>query len=538
MTIEHWLESACADADRRELPELKPLLAALAGAMRTLRAADWNGTDTGGTWDEVSGVGDPATSGVSRQAVGEGGNAADAQAPAPRATLPPHFRTITELAPLVASGQVTSTSLTEACLAEIAAKSEPLRAFITVTADEALEQAAALDKEFGGGHRRGPLHGIPISLKDLIDMRAVPTTAASALRHGHVARADAPVVKRLRAAGAVLVGKTNLHEFAFGTTSDDTAYGAVRNPHDPSRSPGGSSGGSAVSIVTGMSVASIGTDTGGSIRIPSAACGTVGLKPTWGEVSARGVVPLSESLDHVGPLARSVADAWLLYLVLRGDGSAAHWPLPCRSAARGMRLGIPKPYFLETLDDDVRQRFAESLAWLRQAGAVTVDVVIPHSREIASVYSLVSLPEASAYHAITVADHPELYTPNVRLRVEMGRYLLGEDYVRAQHGRNVLRAEVDTALAGCDALALPTLPIPAPPIGALMMDVGASQQPVRNMMLRLTQLFNLTGHPAISLPMGTTASGLPCGFQLVGRRFETEPLLAVASACEPHLRLG
>jgi len=177
------------------------------------------------------------------------------------------------------------------------------------------------------------------------------------------------------------------------------------------------------------------------------------------------------------------------------------------------------------------------MAWLRQEGAETVDVVIPHAPEIASIYLHVSLPEAAAYHAITVAEHPELYTPNVRLRIEMGRYLLGEDYVRAQHGRGVLRAEVDTALAGCDALALPTLPIPAPPIGAATVDVAGSPQPVRNMMLRLTQLFNLTGHPAISLPMGAAASGLPCGLQLVGRRFETEDLLAVAAACEPHIHL-
>jgi aspartyl-tRNA(Asn)/glutamyl-tRNA(Gln) amidotransferase subunit A len=448
---------------------------------------------------------------------------------------PPHFRSITELAPLLAARAITSEALTEACLAEIAAKSEPLHAFITVTGDEALDRARALDRELAAGCCRGPLHGIPISLKDLIDVGGVPTTAASKVRQGHVASKDAPVTARLREAGAVFVGKTNLHEFAFGTTSEDSAYGAVRNPHDPARSPGGSSGGSAVSIVTGMSVASIGTDTGGSIRIPSAACGTVGLKPTWGEVPCDGVVPLSESLDHVGPLARCVADAWLLYLILRGDRSAALWPLPARPDVRGLRLGVPRPYFLDLVDDQVRQRFAESLAWLRQAGAETVDVVIPHAAEIGTIYLHTSLPEASAYHASAIEQHPELYTPNVRLRIEMGRYLLAEDYVRAQRGRNVLRAEVDTALAGCDALVMPTLPIAAPLVGANLVDIAGKQEPVRSMMLRLTQLFNLTGHPAISLPMAQTAAGLPCGMQLVGRRHATEALLGLASACETLL---
>jgi aspartyl-tRNA(Asn)/glutamyl-tRNA(Gln) amidotransferase subunit A len=450
-------------------------------------------------------------------------------------TAPLHFHTIAELAPLVAAGRISSEALTRACLAEIDAHDRALNAFITVLGDGALAQARERDAEIAAGRCRGPLHGMPISLKDLIDQAGVPTTAASRVREGHVAAADALVTARLREAGAVLIGKTNLHEFAFGTTSDDSAFGAVRNPHDPARSPGGSSGGSAVAIVAGMSVASIGTDTGGSIRIPAAACGTVGLKPAWGEVPCDGVVALSPSLDHVGPLARSVADAWLLYLVLRGDATAALWPLPAARALKGLRLGVPRPYFHDILDDEVRERFAESLAWLRQAGVRTVDVAVPHAPGIPPVYLHTSLPEATACHAATLASAPERYTRNVRLRLEMGRYVLAEDYVRAQTARDVLRAEVDAALDGCDALVLPTLPIPAPPIGAPTVDVGGTPQQVRPMMLRQTQLFNLTGHPAVSLPIGDTAAGLPCALQLVGRRRDTEGLLATAAACEPHL---
>ncbi|MDO8834101.1 MAG: amidase, partial [Vicinamibacterales bacterium] len=266
--------------------------------------------------------------------------------------------------------------------------------------------------------------------------------------------------------------------------------------------------------------------------IPSAACGIVGLKPTWDEIPASGVVPLSRALDHVGPLARTVTDAWLLYLVLTGNAAAAAWPLPAHGHVRGVRIGVPGPYFFDILDDEVRSQFSDTLARLTRAGAYVADVVIPHAAITGPVYSLTSLPEASAYHASVAAAHPDRYTPNVRMRIEMGRYLLAEDQARAQLGRDTLRREVDAALAGCDVLALPTLPIPAAPVGAASVDVAGRQESVRSMMLRLTQLFNLTGHPAMSVPMGRTRAGLPCGLQLVGRRHQTDALLADAAACE------
>lgn len=446
---------------------------------------------------------------------------------------PPHLRCITVLAPLIASRALSVTDLTAACLREIDAANPRLRAFVRVTADEAMALARDRDAEIAGGRYRGPLHGIPVALKDLIDQRGVPTTAASRVRDGHVAGADAPVTARLREAGAVLIGKTNLHEFAFGTTSEESAYGAARNPHDETRSPGGSSGGSAAAIVAGMAVAAVGTDTGGSIRIPAAACGIVGLKPTWDEIPAEGVVPLCRSLDHVGPMARSVADAWLLYLVLRGAATAASWPMPARTDVAGLRVGVPRGFFHDILDTDVRARVDAALGRLRDAGAHVSDVEIPHAALIPAVYLHTSLPEAAAYHAATVERYPERYEPGVRLRIEMGRYVLGEDYVRAAKGRGVLQAEVDAALDDHDVLAVPTLPIPAPPVGATTVDVSGRQEPVRNLMLRLTQLFNITGHPAVSLPCGLTGAGLPCGLQIVGRRHETEDLLGAAAACEP-----
>jgi aspartyl-tRNA(Asn)/glutamyl-tRNA(Gln) amidotransferase subunit A len=416
-------------------------------------------------------------------------------------------------------------------LERIAARNSAINAFITVLANEAIEQAGMLDEERRRGHVRGPLHGVPISIKDLIDVEGAPTTAASRVRMGQVAQADAPVVARLRRAGAVIIGKNNLHEFAFGTTNEESAFGPARNPHDLSRSPGGSSGGSAAAVAAGMGWASIGTDTGGSIRIPAAACGVVGLKPAPGEISTVGVVPLSPSLDHVGPIARTVSDASVLYDVLRGVD-----PLPLQPhAISQLRLGRLGGYFLERLDDGVRDRFEEALDRVHGAGASIVDVKIDHAPDIASVYFHIALPEAYAYHARMLERTPELYSEGVRTRLQMGREIPASDYLAAQRHRARLREDVDAVLKQCDALILPTLPIPAPRLGATTVTVGEFEEQVRPIMLRLTQLFNLTGHPAISLPCGETSEGLPCGFQLAGQHGRTSALLAVALACEPYI---
>jgi aspartyl-tRNA(Asn)/glutamyl-tRNA(Gln) amidotransferase subunit A len=431
--------------------------------------------------------------------------------------------------------ELTAVRVTEECLRRIEADNPRLNAFILVLADQALRQAREADQELAAGHDRGPLHGVPISIKDLLDIRGLPTTAASRVREGHVAEQDAPAIAHLRQAGAVFIGKTNLHEFAFGTTNEDSAFGPALNPHDAMRSPGGSSGGSAASIAAGMALASIGTDTGGSIRVPAAACGTVGLKPSFGEVSVDGVVPLSHTLDHVGPLTQSVSDACLVYHALLGDAQAT---IPAPVPMHGLRLAVPRKYFCDLLDDDVRARFEEALDRLRTAGAHLDDIEIHHALDLAPVYLHLVLADAAAFHAATLEAVPERYTPPVRMRLEMGRYILAEDYVRALAGRERLRREVDAALAQHDALVLPTLPIPAPRIGASSVQVGATTEPVRNVMLRLTQLFNVTGHPAISIPCGVTPDGLPCGLQLAGARMQTDALLKVALACEPHIGSG
>jgi aspartyl-tRNA(Asn)/glutamyl-tRNA(Gln) amidotransferase subunit A len=436
------------------------------------------------------------------------------------------LRSLADVARLVQRGHVSPVDLVRSCLSRIEARRE-LNAFITVMDDAALADAAAAEREIAAGHYRGPLHGIPVSLKDLIDVAGTPTTSGSAVPPRLPAR-DAPIVERLRRAGAVIIGKTNLHEFAFGTTGDESAFGAVKNPFDVTRSAGGSSSGAAVALVEGMCFAALGTDTGGSIRIPAAACGVVGLKPAYGELSCEGIVPLSATCDHVGPLTRTVGDARRVYDAL---SDAARPPArPARVA-----LGVPGGYLLERLDEEVRAALGRVSVAILEAGHTILDVEIEHAPLTPDVYLHIVLPEAARYHAATLAAYPEAYSPGVRLRLEMGGYVLAEDYVRAMQTREKLRASVDLALERCDALLLPALAIPAPLLGATSVDIEGRPEPVRAAMLRLTQLFNLSGHPAIALPCGRTSTGLPIGMQLVGRSSGTADLLDVAEALEDQI---
>ena len=444
------------------------------------------------------------------------------------------FRTITDLARALRARELSAETATLECLQRIAERNPAINAYITVLADQALAQARQADGELARGHDRGPLHGVPISLKDIIDFEGVPTTAASNVRSGHVAAGDSAVVTRLREAGAVFLGKANLHEFAFGTTNEDSAFGLVRHPLDPNRSPGGSSGGSAAGVMDGMAYASIGTDTGGSVRIPSAVCGLVGLKPTFGEIPLDGVFPLSTTMDHVGPLCRSVADAGVVYDALRGRPAQHRAPRD----VKGLRIGLLRGYFTSLLDAQVGAAFEAACDALTAAGATLEEVQIPHAGDIAPIYLHIVLAEAAAIHAKTMDSHAEHYTPNVRIRLEMGRYILAEDYVRALRGRDLLIEEVDAALRGRDVLLLPSLAVPAVRLGAATVKVGGVEEPVRNVTLKLTQLFNVTGHPAITIPCGATTDGLPIGAQLVGRCGDTDDLLSVAAGAESLLQPG
>lgn len=421
-----------------------------------------------------------------------------------------------------------------ASLAAIDQHAARTNAFIRIDADGARSDAKAADDERARGVDRGPLHGMPISIKDLIDIAGQPTTAGSHVRAGHVAAADAPVIQRLRTAGAVLIGKTNVHEFALGPTSDESAFGPVLNPVDPTRIAGGSSGGSAAAVAAGMGEASIGSDTGGSIRIPAAACGVVGLKPSIGEVPREGVVPLSFTLDTVGPITRSVADAAAIWAVLADRQTPTLTP----PGAADVTLGLVGGYFTDLLDDDVRAAFAAALDTFHAVGMRTRPVVIAGAEKTVETYTNISLPEAARWHSDTLDARANDYQPIVRQRLEFGRTIPAVKYLEAMERRESLTNAVDAVLEGCDALILPTLPIVAPVLGTTeavfqRADGTTEKLPVRAAMLRLTQLFNVTGHPAITLPIPT--AGMPVGLQLVGRRDHTLDLLSLAASCEAIL---
>ena len=569
MDLDAWYDQARRDAAERGMPALEPLLRMLQRATRSLRAADWardvpgggasgrstgsgaagggdlrGGGDRGGVTPGGDAAGVPARGRDDRGAGARGRDATAVDGPGaadgigrshvrqPKIVSP--RTTIVDLSAALRRREVTSAALVEECLAAIATHDDRLNAFLLVRADAALAEARDADHDLGRGVDRGPLHGIPISLKDVIDLTGSPTTAATAARATHRAPADAAVVARLRAAGAIVIGKCNLHELAFGTTGEASAGGPTRNPHDARHVAGGSSSGSAVSVSTGMALASIGTDTGGSIRIPASACGVVGLKPTFGEVSTGGVFPLAPSLDHVGPIARSVRDAETVYRILRGpSGDAAPGGPPAGVASRP-RLGVPRRYFLDLLEPAVDEAFRAAVERLEAAGCRIEEADVPHAADAGPVYLHTQLPEASACHGGLV-DGTAGPSEEVRLRLALGRYVLAADYVRAQRGRAVLTREVDAALERRDALLLPALAIVPPRLGVDTVTVGDVTEAVRPLTLRLTQLFDLTGHPAIAMPCGR-AGGLPTGLQLVGRRHATDALLALAAAYEPTIR--
>ena len=439
--------------------------------------------------------------------------------------------TIADVSAQLQTGKTTSAELVEHCLDTIYRLDSELNSFIAVLADDARAAALEADAQRANGKTVGPLHGIPISVKDLIDLRGTPTTAASRVRTGHLASADAQVIARLRRAGVIFIGKCNLHEFAFGTTGEDSAFGLTRNPHVPGHMPGGSSSGSAVSVATGMALASVGTDTGGSVRIPAAACGVVGLKPSFGEVSCEGVVPLARTLDHVGPLGITVADVDILYRAMQDSDSPVRDKL-----TKNVRLGLPRQYFLDILDGEVRAVFDATIDRLRKTGCLIETVEIAYAAEIRKTYLYTQLREAFDAHANMLKKHASAYTPNVRERLELGRSVSDADYTRAQLTRDVLRGQVNMALEERQALILPTLSVPAPPLGVTEVTIGEHTSDLRSLMLRQTQLFNLTGHPVISIPCGETSDGLPCAVQLVGHLGKTNRLLSLASRYEPSIR--
>ncbi len=445
------------------------------------------------------------------------------------------FASISELASRLRRGEISPVEITRDCLARIERANPALNAFITVTVESALVEARAAEAEIARGEWRGALHGVPVALKDLIDTAGVRTTAASALYKDRTPSEDAEVVRRLREAGAVIIGKNNLHECAYGGSSLVSYFGNVHNPRDGARIAGGSSGGSAAAVAAGLVYAAIGTDTAGSIREPAALCGCVGIKPTYGRVSGRGVLPLSLSLDHIGPLAATVEDAAIVLQAVAGydsrditsvDVPVADYVSALREGVKGMRVGVPRAYFYDDLDSEVAAAMEHALQGLRGLGAELreVELEVPTDRTLQAA-------EAYAFHAVNVAKSPELYFPETLRRIRNGEGVSAVEYIQRRREQDEARRSIRAIFADVDVLVTPTIPMAAP----AMADLKANPEALRPAELRLlrnTRPFNVWGLPAISVPCGFTQGGLPVGMQIAGPHWREDVVLRVAYAYE------
>jgi aspartyl-tRNA(Asn)/glutamyl-tRNA(Gln) amidotransferase subunit A len=461
--------------------------------------------------------------------------------------------TLKQASELVRRRDVSSVELTEACLARIERHDRAINAFITLTREQAMAAARAADEEIRRGRRRGPLHGIPIALKDNIDTAGIKTTAASGVFKDRVPTEDAEVVIRLKAAGAVLLGKLNLHEFALGGTSSVTYFGAVHNPWALDRVPGGSSGGSAAAIAADMCLGTLGTDTGGSIRIPASLCGIVGFKPTYGRVSNRGVIPMAWTLDHVGPMCKTVEDAALMLAAIAGydplDPASAEEPVPDYGRAiemntKRMRVGVARTPFFENLNPEVAKAVEAAIDVLRRLTADVRDVDIPPAGNVATVWN----PEIYAYHLPWITKTPELYQPATRNLIQGAGKASAATYAQARHDVDVVRREIKRVFTTVDVLITPTqrgvaqpiaAPPPArggeggaPPAGAAGGRGGGVAGAAGGGGIVNTAAFDIYGLPTISLPCGFSSSGLPIGLQISANHFAESTVLALAHAYE------
>ncbi len=442
---------------------------------------------------------------------------------------------ILEISRRLRNRELSPVDLAIECLAQIEKLNPALNAFITVTAESAMQQARQTEGEILRGEDRGPLHGIPLGLKDIIDTAGARTTAASSLFKDRVPTQDAEVVQRLRSAGAVFLGKQNLHEFAYGGSSMISYYGEVHNPWNPTHIAGGSSGGSAAAVAAGLGFGAIGTDTAGSVREPAAQCGVVGIKPTYGRVSTRGVIPLSSSLDHVGLIARTVSDVAVLLQAIAGfdreDKNSVDLQVPnylahLQVAPKPARIGVPRRFFYEELDSEVAAAVELALAVLKNLGCEIreINLEIPTDRTLQAA-------ESYAIHRKFVSENPELYQPETLRRIRSGENVSEAQLEAARQDLTKARSEIQTVFSNLDFLVTPAVPIPAPQLAELKQNPDLLR-PRELVLLRNTRPFNVWGLPAISVPCGFTRSGLPIGLQIAGPTWSEAAILHLAYAYE------
>ena len=448
------------------------------------------------------------------------------------------FLSAVELSRLMGSKDLSPVEVIQAHLERIEATEPALNSFITRPGEEALEAARRAEEEIGLGRCRGPLHGVPVGLKDLYYVKGVRNTSGSRIFDDFVPEYDGAAAARLKDAGAILMGKLNLHQFAFGPTGLNADYGDMHNPWDPTRMAGGSSGGSGSAAAAGQCTITLGTDTGGSIRIPSALCGLSGIKPTYGRVSRYGLTPLSWSLDHPGPMARSVEDCTLALGVLAGydprDPASANEPVPDYHAAltgdvRGLRVGVPREYFEVPLEPGVERAVRDALDVLRHLGAEVKEVSWPMFHDSGAISMIILYAEAAAHHRDLLVQRGNEYDPSVRWRFESGLFISGADYLRALRGRLVYTQVVRELFQDVDLLAGPMEPIVAPLIDAEGLQINGLEVDPIGALTQYTRPFNLTGYPALTVPCGFS-DGLPVGLQMAARPFEEATALNAGHA--------
>lgn len=442
-----------------------------------------------------------------------------------------------EMSRLIAAKELSPVELTESALARVEAIEPSVNAFVTVMADEARTQAKAAADEIARGHHRGPLHGIPVGIKDLIDTAGTPTTSSSKVRESFVPDEDAVVVTQLRNSGAVILGKTHTHEFAFGAVTPQT-----KNPWSRDAIAGGSSGGSAAAVAYGAVPIALGSDTGGSIRIPAACCGTVGLKPTYGRVPRCGVASLSWSLDHVGPLTRNVRDAaWAMNAIAgydpRDPGSVARddedFTRALETSVKGLRIGVPTNWFTTDVDPICTAAAQATIDTLVAAGAEVVDVELPYEEHLMAAEWAILMPEASAYHRRALRETPELFTEEVRGLLEVGETVLATDYVDALRLRGLIKDAWREMMRDVDVAIAPTIPTPALPAASPAATWPSGRvEPATQAYVRFSLPMNLTGLPSLQVPAGLTDQGLPLGVQMMGKPFAEAELLGIGAALE------
>lgn len=446
--------------------------------------------------------------------------------------------TLREAARAIRERKLSPVELTQMALARIKADEPKLNAYVCLTEDRALAAAQQAEREIMAGNVRGELHGVPIAIKDLYDIAGLPTTAGSKVRYDHVANANSACVELLEQAGAIIVGKTHTHEFAFGIVTPTTS-----NPWDTGHMPGGSSGGSGATVAARGCFMAMGTDTGGSTRIPAAVCGTVGLKPTYGRVSRFGITPMSWSLDHAGLLTRTVGDAAVTLAALAGfdsrDAGSADVPAgeylgELEGGVKGLRIGVPRNYFFDHIHPDVERNVRSAIDQLRAEGAEIVEVDVPMADRIMPVESGLNLPEAAAYHRKMLRERRDLYGEELRTLLEIGEMIPATDYIAALRVRGQLQGAWRYMFEGLDAIVGPTVPAPATRRGQLTVEwpEDGTEESVTNVFVRLSAPANVIGLPSIAVPCGFTASHLPTSFQVIGRPFQEARILRIARAYE------